>query len=89
MTIEQTVEIPADYRISLDLPRSVPAGVMARVEITIPAVSAPGRSVPPSAAIEDVRLLLRKEMTEKGTLAIPAASGDGWEAHVRERYAES
>ena len=36
MTIEQTVTIPADYRISLELPRSVPTGVKARVSIAIP-----------------------------------------------------
>ena len=36
MVIEQTVEIPADYRLFLELPRSVPAGVQARVAITIP-----------------------------------------------------
>ena len=36
MTIEQTVTIPADYRISLELPRSVPTGVIARVSIAIP-----------------------------------------------------
>jgi hypothetical protein len=37
MTIEQTIEIPADRRIFLDLPLSIPAGVKARVEINIPA----------------------------------------------------
>ena len=36
VTIEQTVAIPADYRIFIDLPRSVPIGVQARVSITIP-----------------------------------------------------
>ena len=36
MTIEQTVTIPADYRIFLELPRSVPIGVNARVSISIP-----------------------------------------------------
>jgi len=36
MTITQTVEIPADYRIFLDLPRSIPAGVKAQVHIDIP-----------------------------------------------------
>jgi len=36
MTIEQTVAIPADYRIFLELPRSVPIGVNARVSISIP-----------------------------------------------------
>ncbi|MCL2721140.1 MAG: hypothetical protein FWD47_07350 [Treponema sp.] len=38
MTITQTVEIPADYRIFLDLPRSVPTGVKAQVSIAIPTV---------------------------------------------------
>ena len=38
MTIEQTVAIPTDYRIFLELPRSVPTGVNARVSITIPTV---------------------------------------------------
>jgi len=37
MTIEQTVSIPADYRIFLELPRSVPIGANARVSINIPA----------------------------------------------------
>ena len=42
----------------------------------------------PSADIEDVRLLMQKEMAEKGTSAVVAAAGDGWEAHVMGRYAE-
>jgi len=37
--------------------------------------------------IGEIRLLLQKEMTENGTLAVPAAAGDGWEAHIKERYA--
>jgi antitoxin Phd len=38
--------------------------------------------------IEDVRLLLHKEMSDKGTLKMPATVGDGWEAHAKERYAQ-
>ena len=38
--------------------------------------------------INDIRLLLQKEMAEKGTLAVEATAGDGWEAHVKEHYAE-
>jgi hypothetical protein len=34
MTIEQTVEIPADHRLVLDLPEDVPSGT-AEIEITI------------------------------------------------------
>jgi hypothetical protein len=38
MTIEQTIEIPSDYCLHLELPRTVPTGVMAKVEINIPTV---------------------------------------------------
>ena len=91
MIIEQTIEIPADYRLFLELPRSVPIGVKARVEVNIPAVTTKNQahSVHLNTKIEDVRLLLQKEMVEKGTSAVTAAAGDGWEAHVREHYAQS
>ena len=92
MTIEQTIEIPADYRIFLELPRSIPSGVKARVEINIPAVATKEQSCSTSlqaVKIEEIRQLLQKEMAEQNTQAIIAAAGDGWEAHIRERYAES
>jgi hypothetical protein len=91
MTVEQIVEIPADYQISLTLPRSIPVGVKARIAISIPSMSAESKKEPVSlqtVEIEDVRLSLRQEMIKKGTLEVTTASGDGWEAHVRERYAE-
>ena len=86
MTITQTVEIPADYRLYLDLPRSIPVGTKARIEINIPAKITKNQ---PESHIEHVRLLLREEMSAKGTSALTAESGDGWEAHVMERHAES
>jgi len=91
MTIEQTVEIPADYRVFLELPHSIPSGVKAKVKISIPAAVVESQSdsvFPQSAEIEDINRLLQKEMAEKGTSNVKAASGDGWEAHVREHYAE-
>jgi type IV pilus biogenesis protein CpaD/CtpE len=36
MTITQTVAIPDDYRIFLELPRYVPIGAKAQISITIP-----------------------------------------------------
>jgi len=91
MTIEQTVTIPADYRILLELPRTVPSGIKARVAINIPSVPAKDISdfvnQPPST-VEEIRQLLQKEMAANGTFTVTAASGDGWEAYVRERYAE-
>jgi hypothetical protein len=79
MIVEQTVIIPEDYRIFLELPRSVPSGIEVNVKLNIPAFD----------KIDEVRQLLRNEMAQNGTTAVPAASGSGWEAHVRERYAES
>jgi hypothetical protein len=77
MTLEQTVIIPDDYRIFLELPHFVPSGVKANVKINIPEID----------KIDEVRRLLQKEMAQNGTAAAPAVSGGGWEAHVRERYA--
>ena len=88
MIIEQTVIIPDDYRIFLELPHSVPSGVIAQVKIDIPAVSAKDKSVSSKSLskIDEVRQLLQKEMAEKGTSATAAASGDGWTAYVSERH---
>jgi len=87
MTVEQIVEIPANRRIALEVPRTVPVG---KTILSFTPVSA-SRTADVSAGttIEDIRLLLQKEMAEKGTSAVTAASGDGWEAHVMEHYAES
>ena len=35
MTITQTIEIPADRRITLEVPREIPAGATARVEYNV------------------------------------------------------
>lgn len=39
MTITKTIKVPDDYRLFLELPRSIPSGVMANVNIDIPAIS--------------------------------------------------
>ena len=88
MTIEQIVDIPADYRIFLELPRSIPAGVKARIAINIPAIGMKNQK-DSFDGIEEVRRLLQKEMTKKGTATVMANAGDGWESHVREHYAKS
>ena len=83
MSITQTVDIPDNHRLIIDVPREVPAG---RTVLTFTPAAA---SMFQPIKIDDVRQLLQKEMTEKGTLAVTAAAGDGWESHVREHYAES
>jgi hypothetical protein len=84
MTIEQTIEIPADYRIFLELPHSAPCGVMANVKIDIPSVSSKGNN---SNNIDEIRKLLREEIAKNGT-PIKMESGNGWETHIMERYAK-
>jgi hypothetical protein len=92
MIVEQIIDVPADYRIMLELPNTIPTGVKARVAISVPVMDTKSQFIPapPSfVALEEVRRLLQKEMTEKGTSGVRAAVGDGWEAHIRERYVES
>ena len=54
MVIEQTVEIPADYRLFLELPRSVPAGVRAKVAITIPGTALSTGAEQDAACVRDM-----------------------------------
>jgi hypothetical protein len=92
MTVEQIVEIPANRRIALEVPRTVPIGKTILSFTPVSASQTTDISAGTTAEalqIEDIRRLLQKEMTEKGTLAVIAANGDGWEAHVMEHYAES
>ena len=95
MTVEQIISIPDDRRIFIELPHSIPIGAKARVEICVltadTTVITEGQSdslFPPLKKIEEVRELLQKEMSDRGTSAMIAATGDGWETHVREQYAE-
>ena len=59
MTIEQTVAIPADYRIFLELPRFVPIGANARVSINIPTESDSQNGIDPVKQIKSYRGILK------------------------------
>jgi len=59
MTIEQTVAIPSDYRIFLELPRSVPIGVNARVSINIPTVFDSQSGIEPVKSEKSYRGILK------------------------------
>ena len=59
MTIEQTVAIPSDYRISLELPRSVPTGVNARISITIPTAYETQSSIETAKPVNSFRGILK------------------------------
>jgi hypothetical protein len=53
MTIEQTVEIPANRRIFLDLPPDLPSG-KARVEVRMAEVQPPGKADTPALSLMDL-----------------------------------
>jgi len=55
MTIVQTVTIPNDFRIFLELPRSVPIGVNARVSINIPTVFDGKSDIEPVKPVKPVK----------------------------------
>jgi len=59
MTIEQTVAIPADYRLFLELPRSVPIGANARVSINIPTEFESQSGIEPIMPIKSYRGILK------------------------------
>ncbi|MCL2043480.1 MAG: hypothetical protein FWG89_05010 [Treponema sp.] len=59
MTIEQIVEIPADYRVFLDLPRSIPVGAKARIAIDIPIELESQSSIAPVKPVKSFRGILK------------------------------
>ena len=90
MTIEQIVEIPANRRIAIEVPRAVPIGktILSFTPVSVSRTNNISHHViTETLQIEEVRQLLQKEMAEQGTLAVTAANGDGWEAHVMGHYA--
>ena len=92
MMIERTVEVPASHRLTIKVPPEVPTGpvILTFRSATVQRIDKANQmpKTPFTDQLEEVRQLLKKEMAQNGTTDIPVASGDGWEAHVRERYAE-
>ena len=84
---EQTVIVPDDYRLFLELPRTIPSGVAAQVKINIP-TQAELSARTNSFKIEEIRRLLQHEMAINETSTVAASSGDGWETYIKERYGE-
>ena len=74
MTIEQTVEIPADRRIFLDVPVEMPTG-RASVTITVFGIM-PAREASVSAPFPDLETL--KENARRKTAAREASGIDPW-----------
>jgi len=59
MIIDQMVTIPADYRIFLELPRSVPIGVNAQVSINIPTMFDSQNGIEPVKPVKSYRGILK------------------------------
>jgi hypothetical protein len=89
MIITQTVDIPADRRVIIEVPPEIPAG-RAQVEMKVtPFHQNQKKAYSFDTKLEEVRQLIHREMAEKGTLGISYESGDGWTAHVMEKYGKS
>ena len=59
MIIDQTVTIPSDHRIFLELPCSVPIGVNAQVSINIPTIFDSQNSIEPAKPVKSYRGILK------------------------------
>jgi hypothetical protein len=85
MTIEQTVEIPADHRLTLDVPREIPPGTAVIAFTPVPAsersVAQPARRRTTAEAIEHCHGLARR-------LGCTATSDDFLEQRRRDRELE-
>jgi AbrB family looped-hinge helix DNA binding protein len=78
MTSKGQLTIPAQFRQELGL-RPGEKIAVSLVDGVI--------SIGNQPTIDELRPLIREQMRERGTLGIPYKNGDGWEAHVKERYA--
>jgi AbrB family looped-hinge helix DNA binding protein len=78
ITSKGQITIPAAFRQELGLE----AGKKVALTLVNGVVSIQGQS-----NIDSVRKLVQQEMLEQGTQDTPAKGGDGWAAHVEEKYA--
>ncbi|MCL2558001.1 MAG: hypothetical protein FWE09_05930, partial [Treponema sp.] len=75
MTVKQTVEIPPDYRLVIDVPREVPVG---RAILTFTPAPAGARAVPPR----------RKPISHYFGIISPETYGDGaaFQRQIRDEW---
>jgi len=74
------VTIPVEIRQALDIQPGRRIGF--RMEGDTVSLEVP-------ATIEEVRTMLQAAMRANGTLGLPYRNGDGWAAHVRQKYGQS
>ena len=72
MTITQTVEIPADRRITLEVPPDIPTGSVARIELIL----SPHKKVPDEAARQQ-STNVRTPISQYFGFLSPNTYGDG------------
>jgi hypothetical protein len=72
MTVTQTVEIPADRRLTIDVPPEIPAGAIARVEL----IFSPHREAVESAILQQ-RTENRTPISQYFNILSPDTYGDG------------
>jgi len=77
MTSKGQITLPASFRKELGLQ----SGKKIAVSLNNGSIT-----IKPPSSLDEVRALMHEEMKAKGTLDIPVSSGDGWTAHVKEKY---
>ena len=88
MTITQTVDIPADHRLTIDIPREVPAGATARLELVWSLPDKAGGSL--DAALETIWTLCKDApVTVDSFLATRRRDGELEEGKHRRLFAQS
>jgi len=64
MTVTQTVEVPVSHRLTIDVPREIPAGTTARVELNVlPFVNKPDNSGKLRLSKQELDEMLRDAQT--------------------------
>ena len=81
MTITQTVEIPVDRRLVIDVPREVPTGPV--ILTYTPAAKAPGMS---AVQKDDLMARLQKLQGSLGKGAFGAMDGVSYQRKVRDEW---
>ena len=72
MTIEQIIEIPADHRITFEIPPDIPTGSIARLELIL----SPHKKVP-DEAVRQQSTEVRTPISQYFGILSPNTYGDG------------
>jgi AbrB family looped-hinge helix DNA binding protein len=79
MTVKGQITVPVEIRRSLGLKPGKKLSISLNGDDIV---------IQKPAALEEVRHLLKAEMSRQGTTTVKTESGAGWTAHVEDRFAK-